>query len=62
MHDFKHYKQKKIAIIGMTGLPAKYGGWDKLVEHVTTNLKDDFKFLLYCSAALYPNKKKTITM
>ncbi len=52
-------QMKTVAIIGMTGLPARYGGWDKLVEYVTTLLKDDYKFILYCMSALYKNKKKT---
>ena len=52
--------KKTVAIIGMTGLPAKYGGWDKLVEYMTTLLQKDFNFVLYCSSILYPDKKKSI--
>lgn len=41
--------KKKIAIIGTNGLPGKYGGWDQLVIHLTDNLRNSFKFLVYTS-------------
>ncbi len=41
---------KKIAIIGTNGLPGNYGGWDQLVKHLTTNLSDDFEFIVYTSS------------
>lgn len=48
---------KKIAIIGSVGLPAKYGGWETLVDHLTRNLKGIFDFTIYCSAKKYPEKE-----
>lgn len=39
----------KVAIIGTNGLPGKYGGWDQLVIHLTDNLRNSFKFLVYTS-------------
>lgn len=48
---------KKIAIIGSVGLPAKYGGWETLVDHLTRNLKGRFDFTIYCSAKKYPEKE-----
>jgi len=46
---------KKVAIIGTVGLPAKYGGFETLAEHIVENKGDDFEFLVYCSKKAYPN-------
>jgi glycosyltransferase involved in cell wall biosynthesis len=46
---------KKVAIIGTVGLPAKYGGFETLAEHIVGNKGDDFEFLVYCSKKAYPN-------
>lgn len=48
---------KKIAIIGSVGLPAKYGGWETLVDQLTLNLKRKFDFTVYCSAKKYSEKQ-----
>ena len=40
----------KIAIIGTNGLPGRYGGWDQLLNHLTINLRDKFKFIVYTSS------------
>jgi glycosyltransferase involved in cell wall biosynthesis len=48
---------KKIAIIGSVGLPAKYGGWETLVDHLTRNLRGKFEFTIYCSAKKYAEKQ-----
>lgn len=54
----------KIAIIGTVGLPARYGGWETLTEHLTDNLGGEFDITVYCSSkkydehpALYKNVK-----
>tara|TARA_B100000242_G_C43028472_1_gene479017 strand:- start:520 stop:1596 length:1077 start_codon:yes stop_codon:yes gene_type:complete len=47
---------KKVAIIGSVGLPAKYGGFETLVENITKYLNKDYKFTIYCSSKTY-NKK-----
>ncbi len=49
---------KKIAIIGTNGLPGNYGGWDQLVKHLTTNLRNDFEFVVYTSSIGVKNKLK----
>ena len=51
---------KKISIIGTNGLPANYGGWETLVDHLTSNLNQDFNITVYCSALNYDNKITTI--
>ena len=50
---------KKIAIVGSVGLPAKYGGWETLVDHLTARLSTSFDFTVYCSAEKYPEKLAT---
>ena len=42
-------KKTKVGIIGTNGLPGKYGGWDQLVIHLTSNLKNEFDFIVYTS-------------
>jgi glycosyltransferase involved in cell wall biosynthesis len=47
---------KEIAIIGTMGIPAKYGGFETLVEYLTKNLGIDFNFTVYCSLKNYDDK------
>lgn len=42
-------KKETVAIIGTNGIPAKYGGFETLAQHLTINLKADFNFVVYCS-------------
>ena len=46
----------KIAIIGTVGLPAKYGGWETLTEHLTSHLSGEFDITVFCSAKKYADK------
>ena len=51
--DFKTHTDsinlKKIAIVGTNGLPAKYGGFETLVEYLVKYLSSQFKLLfLFC--------------
>lgn len=48
---------KKIAIIGTVGIPARYGGFETLVENLTKTLGEEFSFTVYCSGKIY--KKET---
>jgi len=41
--------KKKVAIIGTNGLPAKYGGFETLVNYLTLKLNKDFDLIVYCS-------------
>ncbi len=47
---------KKIAIIGSVGIPAKYGGFETLVEYLTVNLSSKFLITVFCSSKGYKNK------
>lgn len=44
---------KKIAIIGTVGIPAKYGGFETLTEYLTKNLHDKYNMTVFCSAKSY---------
>ena len=43
----------KIAIIGTVGLPATYGGWETLVDHLTQQLNGQFEITVFCSKLRY---------
>lgn len=47
---------KKVAIIGSVGIPAKYGGFETLVEYLTLNLNEETDFTVYCSSKEYETK------
>jgi glycosyltransferase involved in cell wall biosynthesis len=49
-------EDKKIAIIGTVGLPAKYGGFETLTEYLTKHLGDSLDLTVFCSSKSY-NKK-----
>lgn len=46
-------KRKKISIVGTVGLPAKYGGWETLVNNLVNQLKNRFDMTVYCSKKKY---------
>ena len=48
--------KKKVAIIGTNGIPAKYGGFETLVEYLAEYLSDDFNITVYCSSKFQNNK------
>ncbi|MFV8366702.1 DUF1972 domain-containing protein [Flavobacterium sp. XS1P27] len=41
---------KKIAIIGTNGLPGRYGGWDQLLNHLTSTLRSEYEITVYTSS------------
>ncbi|PPK99535.1 DUF1972 domain-containing protein [Parapedobacter indicus] len=43
-------KRKTIAIIGTNGLPGRYGGWDQLMNNLTTKLRGKYHFIVYTSS------------
>lgn len=47
-----------VSIIGTVGIPARYGGFETLVEYLTYNLNGSFKFEVYCSSIAYRKKIK----
>lgn len=51
-------KNKRIAIIGTVGLPAKYGGFETLADHLVSNLSDKYDFTVYCSQKKYKKEDR----
>lgn len=49
---------KKVAIIGSVGIPAKYGGFETLVEYLSKHLSSRVELTVYCSSKSYPVKVK----
>lgn len=49
---------KKVAIIGSTGVPAKYGGFETLAHQLVINLEDKSELSVYCSAKLFPEEER----
>jgi glycosyltransferase involved in cell wall biosynthesis len=45
--------KKKVAIIGTVGLPANYGGFETLTDHLVRNIGDDYDLTVYCSGKKY---------
>ncbi len=50
---------KKIAIIGTNGLPAKYGGFETLTNYLVTYLSESYSITVYCSNLHKGDKAKT---
>ena len=44
---------KKVAIIGIVGLPAKYGGFESFAEQLVPRLWDDFDITVFCQKSAY---------
>lgn len=52
--------RKKVAIIGTMGVPAKYGGFETLVENIIgENAGDDIEYTVFCSSKSYDDRPKT---
>lgn len=54
-------KNIRVAIIGTTGLPARYGGFETLAAHLVTALSKDFEMTVYCSSKYFGKKGKRLT-
>jgi glycosyltransferase involved in cell wall biosynthesis len=54
-------QKKKVAIIGTVGLPARYGGFETLAEHLVNELSSEMDFTVYCTKKHYTkdNRPKT---
>jgi glycosyltransferase involved in cell wall biosynthesis len=52
--------KKKIAVIGTVGVPANYGGFETLTEHLVDQLGQKHDITVYCSGKKYtPAERKT---
>ena len=51
---------KRVAIVGTQGVPAKYGGFETLVENlIGVNRSYNIKYTVFCSAKDYDERRKT---
>lgn len=53
--------RKKIAIIGTVGVPANYGGFETLAEHLIQDLGQDHDITVYCSGKKYSKEERLAT-
>ena len=50
---------KKVAVIGTVGVPAKYGGFETLVENLIGECcSEDVDYTVFCSGKAYPTRLK----
>lgn len=54
-------KKKRIAIIGTVGIPAKYGGFETLAEHLVRQLGEEFDITVYCTKKKYRKEERQKT-
>jgi hypothetical protein len=40
-------------MVGTVGLPAKYGDWETLVDHLTKHLSNKYQMTVFCCARRY---------
>jgi glycosyltransferase involved in cell wall biosynthesis len=48
----------RVAIIGTVGIPARYGGFETLAEHLTTHLSESCEMTVYCSGKKYKKEER----
>ena len=54
LHENQSQKRKtRVAVIGTVGIPACYGGFETLAEHLASNLSDNNEMTVYCSGKKY---------
>lgn len=57
----KQGKKVKVAIIGTVGVPANYGGFETLAEHLIDQMAVTHDITVYCSGKAYPKKERKST-
>jgi glycosyltransferase involved in cell wall biosynthesis len=57
----KNIEKIKVAIIGSVGIPAKYGGFETLTEHLVENLNQEYDITVYCSGKKYDKSSRPKT-
>jgi glycosyltransferase involved in cell wall biosynthesis len=54
-------KKTSVAVIGTVGVPASYGGFETLAEHLAENLGGKYDLHIYCSGRKYARKDRVAT-
>lgn len=53
--------KKRLAIIGTVGVPARYGGFETLADHLIRQLQGEYEITVYCSGKRYPKEQRQET-
>ena len=53
---------KKVAIIGIVGVPANYGGYETMVENMLDYTPDDVEYTVYSSKSAYKEEVNRLYM
>ena len=51
-------KKKKVAIVGIVGVPANYGGYETMVDNMLDYTPEDIEYTVYCSKPAYKERPK----
>jgi len=51
-------RNKRVAIIGTAGVPARYGGFETLAENIISYLSKEYKLTIFCSGKIYKEKPR----
>ncbi len=54
----KASKKNRLAIIGTVGVPANYGGFETLTEHLIEDLSQSYDLRVYCSSKAYKKEQR----
>jgi len=54
----KTNKKTKVAVIGTVGIPAKYGGFETLTEHLARHMSEEFRLYVYCTKKKYARAER----
>jgi hypothetical protein len=54
--------KKRVAIIGTTGLPARYGGFETLAHHLVDQLGSRYDISVYCSSKYFADRGKRLSV
>jgi glycosyltransferase involved in cell wall biosynthesis len=57
----KNNNKTKLAIIGTVGVPANYGGFETLTEHLIEDISDTYDISVYCSGKKYQKEQRKNT-
>lgn len=49
-------KKKKVAIVGIVGVPANYGGYETMVDNLLDYTPNDVEYIVYCCKSAYKEK------
>ena len=52
----------RVAVIGTTGLPARYGGFETLAHHLVDQLGTEVDFTVYCSGKYFEKSSNRLTV